>query len=40
MDRYMAIVLTTTIICCGVVGCISKTIDRYEQQEMIYFNGR
>lgn len=40
MDRYIVTVLVTTIMCCGMVGCINKTVKKYKQQEMIYFNGR
>lgn len=40
IDRYIVVVLTTTVLCCGMVGCINKTINKYKQQEMIYFDRR
>ena len=40
IDRYMVIVLTATIICCGTVGCMNNVMEKYKHQEMIYFNGR
>lgn len=40
MDRYIITVLIATIACCSTVGCISKTIKKYKQQEMIYFDRR
>lgn len=40
MDRFCTIILITTIISSCAVGCIAHTVEKYKQQEGIYFNGR